>query len=310
MAFSSRAGAFGFSTLFSSSINERSQASSSTELAPGSQVDHVSQTGQLARAGLHPNWTPTTLDHVKAVFSAEDTIRSQVDCKCLNCAVPPHTIQNCVKLRLSAAKEEGFVWGTFNVCVDNKGLPISIAGALSGPGVSLSKMASFLSLPGELRNAIYDLHFSAEHKATILYVRRRFLPTARVPPTTLSRVHILLQTETEDIAFDCFSRSPILMVSTEALHKLLEEATYFECLAIRELHVVYEGRMIRGGCRPEEAALPLAYDAFAMLGQYCRNLRSLVIQRSSRDKIQLHEDFPGIWALRSIRRLQHLRFEG
>ncbi len=52
-----------------------------------------------------------------------------------------------------------------------------------------------------------------------------------------------------------------------------------------------------------------AYDAFHILAWKCRKLDTLVINRSL-DGPPLTENYPGVWKLRSLRRLERFRFEG
>ncbi|KAI9849052.1 MAG: hypothetical protein M1838_000306 [Thelocarpon superellum] len=233
--------------------------------------------------------------------------------------------------RILRAQQSSFVWGHFPVCVDKNAQPVSILRAISPANLAPVRHASFVDLPGELRNMVYEMWKDDVVEHTSYEFPRRFSsyrdipgPWAMLPPSAaLLRVHPTIAAELDSWYMATLRKHPLVFDSTEKLHDFLSNITNEEGEAITQVRVTYEGRRVSTGPETnEEGPLPLAFDAFEMLAYKCTTLRQLVIKRDvslfggRRDTMaqvearSLDLEFPGIWGLRAVRGLRQLTFEG
>ncbi|KAI9818168.1 MAG: hypothetical protein M1827_000793 [Pycnora praestabilis] len=212
-----------------------------------------------------------------------------------------------------AAQNENFHWGIRNSCVDATGSPTSIQGALvlRRP---LKPLFGFLDLPPELRNQVYA-HW--QHNNTSFVEKddeewHSYHTNVIYPPSpSLLRAHNTMATEAKETYESILYWNPIIYLTTAQLYDFLQEATLNERAALNLVHIRYQCTASVDSTRGPERA----YDAFVLLGE-CPNLSVLVIRRNSDNPrtgdrfVPLHEDYPGVWALRGIRNLRRLQFEG
>ena len=243
-----------------------------------------------------------------------------------------------LKLKKGAKIQLDHVRGRKCLFVDVFGNPISVLTA--GHPLEPKRPSRYASLEdvlgiGELANTIYT-HWANSQVQRIDIVNVNPSSLARkciLPPdSSFLRACQKFKTEATAIYADKISTCEgILFDSTTSLYDFLSNATREEVQGLKGAWINYESNVIdlENPDDPQNAGVfehldgswilssfvqidigpRYAFDAFSLLKSMCPNLDTVVIHRKLFGA-PLELNYPGVWALRGLRRLQRFRFEG
>ena len=243
------------------------------------------------------------------------------------------------KSKKVSKKDVELILGRECLYTDQSGDPVSIF----TPGhpyrqIKFEKFATFNDILGigELTNAIYKWWSISQFQwggATEGSVHRLSRSCIAPPDPSFLRVCKKFREEaTAEYYTDKITKcNGILFKDTKALYDFLTSSSKEEIQGLTAAWINYDANVVDLYNRPHPYRGPpfehldgshiisyfvqidigprYAFDAFELLRSKCPNLVALVIHRASLGA-PLSDAYPGVWALRGLRRLQRFRFEG